>query len=79
MHRYGNFEIGLYLGTVARTAQLSSVSIDLLRWKDSLCATSETVLGGQISCPDMTVLKIGPHQRNRCPWSNDWLNFDFLG
>ncbi len=34
---------------------------------ESICATSGTLANGQVSCPNMAILKISPYLGNRCP------------
>ncbi len=42
-------------------------------------ATSGTLGNGQVSCPNMAILKIGVYLRNRCLQIEKKLNFDPLG
>ena len=48
-------------------------------FKESICATYGPMANGQVSCPNIAFLKMGPYLRNRCPWSENKFNFDPLG
>ncbi len=45
----------------------------------SICATSGTLPNGQVSCPNMAILKIGLYLGSHYPYSKIKLNFDPLG
>ncbi len=61
MPRYGNFETLSHISqTAARRAKISSISTP----GESMCATSGTLANGQVSCPNMAILRKVQYRRN---------------
>ncbi len=58
-------KLACFSETAAAGAKISSTSTP---WgqTESICATSKTFANGQVSCPNMAILKNGLYLENRC-------------
>ena len=73
----GKWKIGNISEMATRRAKQSEIW-DPRGSLGSICTIGGTLANGQISCPNMVILKISQYLENCCSQSNNKLNFDLL-
>ncbi len=61
-----NIIYSVKVSTYLTMNKIANIKIITLTYSCISCATSGTLANGQVSCPNMAILKIGPYMGNCC-------------